>query len=245
MNNFIPYTFTKKDVIGLFENESQYEKWIAKRIRLKEIARVRNGLYVHIDRTGYAMTTKYELATKITEDAFVCYHSALEFFGVANQVFNIVTVGSEKRFNEFSFHDIDYVRKAPNHMIQVMHIVKAAVRITSLERTVVDCIDDVNAAGGIEEILNALDQIRVLDEDKILETLRAYNKVLLYQKVGYVLEHFKEKFKFSDGFFAECQSHLTKQIKYFLRDEYKSLEFNSKWNLMAPTKLLSRIYGGY
>ena len=245
MAKFIPYTFTKKDVIGNFINDKQYENWIAGQVRSKKIVKVRNGLYVHVDVSGYPLTTKFELATKIAEDAFVCYHSAFEYFGVANQVFNTVTVGSKKRFNDFTFDDIDYVRKPLKHDVQIMNIVTAAVRVTSLERTVIDCLDDIDAGGGIDEILNALDQIRVLDETKLLETLKAYDSVFLYQKAGYVLEHFQDKFMLTDSFFKECKSKLTNQIKYFLQDEYKEIEFNSKWKLMAPKNLKSRLNGGY
>ena len=245
MEKFIPYTFTKKDVISFFENDKQYENWIAGQVRSKKIVKVRNGLYVHVDVSGYALTTKFEIATKIADDAFVCYHSALEYFGVANQVFNTVTVGSKKRFNDFTFDDIDYVRKPAKHDVQIMNIVTAGVRVTSLERAVIDCIDNIDAGGGIDEILNALDQVRVLGETKLLETLKAYNSVFLYQKVGYVLENFKDKFMLTDSFFEECKSHLTNQIKYFLQDEYKEIGFNSAWRLMAPKKLMSRIHGGY
>ena len=210
MAKFIPYTFTKKDVISDFKNDKQYENWIAGQVRSKKIVKVRNGLYVHVDVSGYPLTTKFELATKIAEDAFVCYHSAFEYFGVANQVFNTVTVGSKKRFNDFTFDDIDYVRKPLKHDVQIMNIVTAAVRVTSLERTVIDCLDDIDAGGGIDEILNALDQIRVLDETKLLETLKAYDSVFLYQKAGYVLEHFQDKFMLTDSFFEECKSKLTK-----------------------------------
>lgn len=115
MAKFIPYTFTKKDVIGYFKNDKQYENWIAGQVRSKKIVKVRNGLYVQVDVSGYPLTTKFELATKIAEDACVCYHSAFEYFGVANQVFNTVTVGSKKRFNDFTFDDIDYVRKPLKH----------------------------------------------------------------------------------------------------------------------------------
>lgn len=65
------------------------------------------------------------------------------------------------------------------------------VRITSLERTIIDCIDNIDLAGGIDEILNALEQIKILDENKLLSVLKSYNQVLLYQKVGYILEQFK------------------------------------------------------
>lgn len=242
---FAPYVFNKRDMINNFESPAQYSNWLTKQLRAKRIVKVRNDLYVHIDSSGYPLSTKFEIATKIASDAFVCYHSALEYYGVANQVFNLVTVGSNKRFNEFSFDDIDYIRKPAKHSVQVNNIVTAGVRITSLERTIIDCIDDVDSSGGIEELLNALEQIRVLDEKKLLETLNAYNSIVLYQKAGYVLEEFKEKLMLSDAFFSECKSHLTNQVKYFLQDEYQDISYNSTWKLMVPKNLKSRINGGY
>lgn len=240
----IPYTFIKKDVIDNFVSDVQYENWLAVQLRAKRIMQVRKGLYVVLDITGEPLTTKFEVASKISEDAFVCYHSALEYYGVANQVFNTITVGSKSRFNTFSFEGVEYLRKQPKSLHGVIYITTAGVRITTLERTVVDCIDKIDLAGGIEELLAALEQVRLLDERKLLEILRAYDCVFLYQKVGYILQYYKEKFDFSDDFFAQCKSRLTNQVKYFLGDEF-DVVYNAEWRLMAPQNLLLRVNGGY
>ena len=55
MAKFIPYTFTKKDVIGNFINDKQYENWIAGQVRSKKVVKVRNGLYVQVDVSGYPL----------------------------------------------------------------------------------------------------------------------------------------------------------------------------------------------
>lgn len=240
----IPYTFIKKDVIDNFVSDVQYENWLAVQLRAKRIVQVRKGLYVVLDITGEPLTTKFEVASKISEDAFVCYHSALEYYGVANQVFNTITVGSKSRFNTFSFEGVEYLRKQPKNPHGVIYITTAGVRITTLERTVVDCIDKIDLAGGIEELLAALEQVRLLDERKLLEILSAYDCVFLYQKVGYILQYYKEKFDFSDDFFAQCKSRLTNQVKYFLSDEF-DVVYNAEWRLMAPKNLLLRVNGGY
>ena len=154
-------------------------------------------------------------------------------------------MGSKRKFNDFSFDDVDYTRQAVKDYTQVIYIVTAGVRITTLERAVVDCIDNIDLGGGIDELLNALEQIRVLDENRLTEILQAYNKVILYQKVGFILEQYKDKYMLSDKFFADCKSRLTNQIKYFLNDEYSDIAYNSDWQLMAPKNLKSRISGGF
>ena len=241
----LPYLFAKKDVIDQFADDKQFENHMASMVRSGKVVKIRNGLYAQIDNLGVPLTTKFEIASKINDESFVSHHSALEYYGVANQVFNTLTVGSKKKFNDFSFDDIDYTRQAVKDYTQVIYIVTAGVRVATLERAVVDCIDNIDLGGGIDELLNALEQIRVLDENRLMEILQAYHKVILYQKVGFILEQYKDKYMLSDKFFAYCKSRLTNQIKYFLNDEYSDIAYNSDWQLMAPKNLKSRISGGF
>ena len=241
----LPYLFAKKDVIDQFADDKQFENHMASMVRSRKVVKIRNGLYAQIDNLGVPLTTKFEIAIKINDESFVSHHSALEYYGVANQVFNTLTVGSKKKFNDFSFDDVDYTRQAVKDYTQVIYIVTAGVRVATLERSVVDCIDNIDLGGGIDELLNALEQIRVLDENRLAEILQAYNKVILYQKVGFILEQYKDKYMLSDKYFADCKSRLTNQIKYFLNDEYSDIAYNSDWQLMAPKNLKSRISGGF
>ena len=241
----LPYLFAKKDVIDQFADDKQFENHMASMVRSGKVVKIRNGLYAQIDNLGVPLTTKFEIASKINDESFVSHHSALEYYGVANQVFNTLTVGSKRKFNDFSFDDVDYTRQAVKDYTQVIYIVTAGVRVATLERAVVDCIDNIDLGGGVDELLNALEQIRVLDENRLAEILQAYNKVILYQKVGFILEQYKDKYMLSDKFFADCKSHLTNQIKYFLNDEYSDIVYNSDWQLMAPKNLKSRISGGF
>ncbi len=245
MVKWISFVITKKDIRPQFSSDIQYENWIAGQLRAKRIMKVRKGLYVLVDATGEPMATKFEIASKITDDAFLCYHSALEFYGVVNQVFNTMMMGSNLRFNSFTFLNVDYIRKQPNNDYGIVYIKQAGVRVTTLERTVIDCINNIDSCGGIDELLDALVHIRILDEKELLGALYAYNCIFLYQKAGYILQHYQEKFDLSDAFFAECKRHLAKQVKYFLKDEYGKVEYNSEWRLMAPKNLISRIEGGY
>ncbi len=235
--DFIPYVFTKKDMIEFFENDKQYYNWVSKEIKKKNIKKVKNGLHIIVDINGYPLANKYEIATAIVDNGFISYHSALEFYGLANQVHNCITVGSNIVFRNFAFDGIEYVCHHEDKYEGVIYLDFAKVRVSSLEKTIIDCIYNINLAGGIEEIIYALDMITTLDENLMLKVLKEYNSVFLYQKVGYILEHYKEQLKFTDSFFDECKSHLTNQVKYFLNDYYKNIKYNATWKLMAPTKL--------
>lgn len=240
----IPYCFVKNDVIEKFENDKQFYNWISVNVNAGRVKRVKNGLYVTIDSMGSISSNKFEIACKITETSFVAYHSALEFYGLANQVYNTVIVGSKTRFTSFEFDDIEYENVMVKNHYDVNFIKSSNIRVPSLERTIIDCIDNINLAGGIEEILNALEQVDNLNEKKMLDALASYGNMFLYQKTGYILEYFKDSLNLSDEFFESCKPKVDNAIRYFLNEEYSNIKFNSKWQLMAPLNLLSRINGG-
>ena len=54
------------------------------------------------------------------------------------------------------------------------------VRITDLERTVIDSIRDFNKIGGFEELINSLEGVHYLDEKKLKRYLDIYNTQGLY-----------------------------------------------------------------
>lgn len=244
MYTTIPYCFNKNELIGSFANSKSFYNWVGTRVKNKQVKTVRNGLYVSLDSMGNIHASKFEIACKITNDAFIVYHSALEYYGLATQVFNNVIVGCENKVSGFYFDGVSYEPHIVKERIQIEFNQLSNVRVSSLERTIIDCINNIDLAGGIEEVLGALEQVSYLDENKLIEVLNVYNKVLLFQKVGYILEQYNDTLMLSNSFFEYCESKLTNQVKYFLSDNYKNIAYDSKWKLMAPTNLKSIINGG-
>ncbi len=242
----IPYLFTKNDLRDSFSSKKQYDNWLHVSMKNGKIRKVRNGLYVSLDQMGSISSTKFEIASKINGDSYLYAHAALDYYGLANQCFNELTIASKSRFASFEFDGVTYRYCKNDNYEQVIYDEASGVRVTSLERSVIDCFKDLDKAGGIEEVLNALELIPCrLDERKLMDALKSYDQVFLYQKAGYILERFQSKFSLTAGFYDECQSHLTNQIKYFLEGEYQKIGYNAKWRLMAPIDLLSRIDEGY
>ena len=241
-----PKLITKKEVIDKFENEKQYSNWIALKLKSKTYKKVRSNLYALIDpSTNDIYSTKFEIASKISDSSFVCYHSALEYYGIANQVFSNVLVGSLTKFNSFVFNDNEFICKHVKDIKFVNNIVNEGIRVSSLEKTIIDCVDNIDLAGGIEEVLNALEQIKYVNENKLLEILKDINKMFLYQKIGFLFELYNNQLDLSNEFFDACKSHISKKVNYFMQYEFKDTELNEKWNLIVPKNIKSRINGGY
>lgn len=246
MMKTLPKLITKKEMLNNFKNEKQYSNWIAQKLKSKTITKIRSNLYALIDpSTNDIYSTKFEIASKISDSSFLCYHSALEYYGIANQVFSDILVGSLTKFNNFVFSDNEYIYKSFKNIKFVNNNINEGIKVSSLEKTIIDCIDDIDLAGGIEEVLNALEQIKYIDEDKLLDVLKDIDKMFLYQKVGFLFEVYNDQLGLSNEFFKECKSHISKKINYFIQYEFKETELNKEWNLIVPKNIKSRINGGY
>lgn len=242
----LPIILTKKEAINYFENDKQYSNWIASKLKSKKYIKIRNNLYALVDISiNDIYATRFQIASKISNSSFICYHSALEYYGIANQVFDDVIVGSVTKFNNFIFDGSEYIFKQAKNIGFVNNVVSEGIKVTSLEKTIIDCIDNPLLAGGIEEVLYSLEQIKFLNEDKLLEILEDINKKFLYQKVGYLFELYNEQLCLSDNFFNECKKHISKKINYFMEHEFKITELNKKWNLIVPKDVKSILNGGY
>ena len=242
----LPKLIAREKVMDRFENKKQFSNWIALKLKSNTYKKIRNNLYALVDpSTNDIYSTKFEIASKISQTSFVCYHSALEYYGLANQVFGDVLVGSLTRFNNFVFNDDEFIYKSVKNVKFVNDVISEGIRVSSLEKTIIDCIDDMDLAGGIEEVLNALEQIKYVNESRVLDILRDTDKMFLYQKVGFLFEIYNSQLGLTNDFFVECKSHISKKINYFMRYEFKGTELNKKWNLIVPKDIKSRINGGY
>jgi predicted transcriptional regulator of viral defense system len=198
---------------------------------------VKRNLYVAVNLAdNEPAVNKYRVAGRITETACVSHHAAFEYYGCANQVSYQVEVSSETPFVSFDFGGHTYVYRAAKIKDGVVNR-PDGVRVTDMERTVLDGINDFEKVMGLEELLRCLALLPSLNEDRLLEYLRAYNKQVLYQKTGYILRHFQNEFRLSEAFFTECAAHIGKSSRYLTAGE--NGVYNKEWRLVAPENLMS------
>ncbi|MCM1088400.1 MAG: hypothetical protein NC419_09600 [Muribaculaceae bacterium] len=202
------------------------------------IQQVKKNLYVTISiESSMPAATCYQIASSITPTSYVSHRSAFEYYGYTNQVSYEMTVSSDTVFGNFEYEGISYKyisSRLPEGITE-----QQGVRVTDLERTTVDYIGDFDRIGGLEELLRSLDMIPFLSEDRLLRYLEASGKAVLYQKAGYILEHFKDSLKLSDNFFEICSLRKGKSRRYFTKSSNQNqMVYNSRWGLMVPENLL-------
>lgn len=206
---------------------------------------VRRNLYTVVNpATDAPICDKFELSSRISTTSYVGWHTALEFHGVAHQPFYNAYVGSQSRFKAFSFEGTYFIYcSAPLEPSQENGIMTPIgnpyIRVTDLERTVIDCCDRIERAGGIEELLHCMEGIFLLDESKLAKYLALYNKTFLYQKVGYVLEHSKDYCQISDSFIEMCRAKGALHTKQ-LTTTGDSDTYLRRWKLYVPKDCVTK-----
>ncbi len=209
------------------------------------VSKIRRGLYTAINPIdNEPVANKFVIASNISETAVVSHHSAFEYYGYANQVSYNISVTSESRFEPFIFNDFRYTRFKPNIAAGIVRI-PGGIRITDIERTVLDSINDFENDMGFEELIQCISNIPFLKEEKLIRYLEEYGKCFMYQKAGFIFEHFKEEFLFSDDFIKLCKQKSGSSSRYLIKNISKNkMDFSGYWHLTVPHNVWNNLNGG-
>ena len=231
--------FTINDVDDIYGNRNSSASAVKALLKKWLVSSIKKNLYVCNNIENKApIVDKFKIGSSITKDAYISHHSALEFHGVGHQFFFEVYVSSSAVFKPFEFDGIKYQYTASkiNEGIETYNT-NRGVRVTNLERTIIDCIKDLDKVGGLEELLQSLRLITYLDPEKLMKYLQLYNIQFLYQKTGYILEHFKKELKLQDSFINFCHNNINKSKRYLGDKNDKNLVYNSKWRIFVNKNL--------
>ena len=231
--------FTIDDVKKLTGNEKTAYSQLDRLMKKGLVKKIRKSIYSVVNpTTGQIVATRYQIACAITDTAYISHHSAFEYYGLANQAFYEVYVSSETKFNHFEYDHATYKYVASRMKEGVVEVKNTTgVRITDLERTVIDSIRDFNKIGGLEELLNCLEGVHYLDEKKLKRYLDIYNTQGIYQRVGFLLDHYRKEMQLSKEFIEYCKDKIGKSRRYLVSEARDDNSYNSEWELMIPQGL--------
>lgn len=231
--------FSTKDVIEYKGNKSTAYSLLQRLQNNNRIKKIRNNLYSCVNpATNSIYATKYQIASSITKTAFVSHTSALEYYGMNNQVSNSVYVSSLTKFNTFEFEGITY-QYQPNKTDMLVDKPKYTdnIKVSSLERSVIDSIKEMEKIAGFEEVLDNLSLLRNLNVEKLKEYLDYNNIKTLYKKVGYLLSIYQSQNKLPSSFFVYCKENSSNTTIYLTQEAKKHGQFNKEWNLILPNNI--------
>ncbi len=232
--------FRTKEILSCFKSERSMQVKLKTLLENGRIAKIKNGLYATVNSlTGDIFANRFEIASALFENACVAYHSALEFHGLSNQMFTEVQVFTEKRYNPFNYNGIEYKFFSYTVKGGIMRLEQnAEIVVTDLEKTIIDCIDRIDLAGGLEELVMALNGITYLDEKVLLTYLKEYNKKFIYKKTGFLLTLLKKDI-LSQSFFDICKQNCSIKLEDISENKKLPRKTDMYWKIMYPEKLIN------
>jgi len=231
--------FSFADVEELTHNKKTSYSLVNRMIHKGLVKKIKSDLFSCVNpATGDVFASKFQIACKSSATAYISHHSAFEYYGIKNQISYEVIASSKNPFKQFEFEGMSYKcisSKIDVGIIQPNH--SELIRVTDLERTVVDSIKDMDKTGGLEELLNCLSLLHFLDAEKLKIYLDVYGTQALYQKTGLLLEHYAKELQIPAAFLEYCSSKIDKSTRYLSKELIHNGVYSSKWRLVVPVGL--------
>ncbi len=225
---------------------------LARHLASGRLVRVRRGLYAVVPRgvePGHAAIDPYLIASKLTEDAVVAYHAALQFHGKSYSVWRRYFYLTHKRTRPFSFRELEFVpvlapgaaRPVDDWRRGVAEVAHGGgrVRVTTIERTMVDVLDKPDKCGNWEEIWRSLELVEFYDLDSAITFALTFGSSLTVARVGFFLDQHRETLMVEDSHLDRLHAHAPRQPRY-LDGTRKSGKLITRWNLIVPENVLHR-----
>ena len=158
--------------------------------RKEKVIRIRRSLYaVNPELSAAGNIDPYLVAAYATPHAVLAYHTALEFHNLAYTTFNELTFLASTHVSDFSFHGQHYRatrhpkalidQKQTDYGVENLKRQGLPIRVTSIERTLVDVLDRPDLAGGWEEIIRSLDHLVQFNPQVVIEYALLLKKIVV------------------------------------------------------------------
>lgn len=212
------------------------------------LIRVRRGLYAAVPYGISAEEVRpdpYLIASSICEDATVACHAALQFHGKAYSIWHRFHYLCPQRSRPFTFQQMQFIPVlAPAGVdlypgTAILPHAGGQIRVTTLERTLVDVFDAPGISGGWEEIYRSLEMVEFFELDAVIDYAIARGSALTIARVGFFLEQYRDSLMVEERHLATLRAHSPAQPRYYDSTRQPGTLLPA-WNLIVPTRILER-----
>ena len=243
--------------LGIIEADQSrryiYRKYVDRLIKMGKLKPIRKELYAVIsplEKPEKHEIDKLLIASKIRQNHYLGFHTALEYYGCANALLNeaYICVQAKDRFNPFHYKRFNFkpvfVKDITLEIVEKPYH-QTLLKVSSKERTFIECIDRIRYAGGWEESIKSLEGLSGLDFEKLLNLTLKHGKTSLQRRIGYVLELLKGTSPFYEHLNEKLLNRIAEQTKgppqYLIHGKKGSL--NKRWSLYIPEDLEEELRG--
>ncbi len=204
--------------------------------------KIKRGLYAIIpfestpDMQDSFSPDKILVANKFTENSFLSHHTALEVYGAADREMHVAFITTTNRVPSIVNKGIKYVCIKTLHFFgnQEYDYHDSKIIISDKERTILDCLRNINYTLGFDELKRNIPKLCPLDYEKMFAYMKKINEVSLYSRVGYTFSVLKYEAQVPDWFLDKCKSNLTERTYYLDITRKGSSKHVRDWKLMVP-----------
>jgi predicted transcriptional regulator of viral defense system len=226
---------------------------VQQHVRAGNLLRLRRGLYAVVPRGSSKRELQVDpflLASRLAPDAVIAYHAALQLHGRAHSLSRRFTYLTSTRAKPFEFRGGDFVpvpvpptlRRLSDRGGGIVEVSRNGlpVRVTTLERTLVDVLDRPRHGGGWEEAWRSLASVEFFDVDAVTDYALKLGSAVTVAKVGFFLEQHREELMLEEDHLARLQERAPSRPMYLERSKREPGKLIRRWNLVVPERVLQR-----
>lgn len=218
----------------------------------KHLARIRHGYYLvkHDYLAGVHVESDYLLiAGRMASDAVISHHTAMEFHGLAYSIGTIIYFNSNERIGHLVSEYGEYQQLAHPSSLKPSNLFLETklhdrmgmdIRVTTIERTLVDCLNRPELSGGWEEIWRSFESINFLDIERVIRYALQLGNATTIAKVGFFLEQHQEQFSVTEEQLNQLARYKPKSRHYMEKSYQGPIKNLQRWNLIVPLSVIDK-----
>lgn len=232
-------------------NVSTRDNLLAYHVSKGHLLRIKRGLFTVIPAGMTPVdfpVDPYLLASRMADDAILAYHTALDIHAKSYSVYNQFLFLTERAVRPMSFRNYRFKAIRPPKTLlekgklgygtRLIERSGLELKVTGLERTLVDLLDRPEFGGGWEEIWRSLESVEFYNVDEVVEYALLLNNATTVAKVGFFLEKNDKRFFVAKEQLKKLKERIPKKPHYM--DKNLKGRLSGKWNLIVPDMILEK-----
>jgi predicted transcriptional regulator of viral defense system len=219
------------------------------------VVSLRRGLFAVVPpliEPQHLSVDPYLIMGRVAEDATIAYHSALDLHGFAYSIYNNFYFLSGEHVRPFTIHGYSFncfnypkrlfESKQTGFGVETLDRQGMLLRVTNIERTLVDVLGKPALGGGWEELWRSLESLVVLNIDQVIEYALLLGNTTTIAKVGFFLEQQQMQLKVSNDQLQRLEAHLPRSKHYLDNTLRLPGKLVKRWQLIVPDAILNKTW---
>lgn len=178
----------------------------------------------------------YIIAHEIMGNGALAYWSALRIWNLSEQLPHTIFIQSLRRKRDKKILNVDYkfisIKESRFFGITTIEVGDKLVRVTDLEKTIIDGLSRPELSGGIPAMATALKEaIHTVDWEKMQEYLMKWGGGTVPKRLGYLLEHLNLSSNMQTSFIKNLKGMLTKGISQLEPGSVQNGRIDTTWQI--------------